>query len=98
MTEESLFTHSTVTRLREKYSVELMPPDLHLQIYLARRAGSFVGSLGTLSYILALATNATDVHLPYYSSHREGCSWTPLNDLFIYDDARVSYHDLATNR
>lgn len=98
MAEDSLRTHSIITRLRQKYPVELMPPDLHLQMLLARQVGVFVGSLGTLSYILALTTNASETHLPYFSALREGCAWTSLNDLFIYDDQRLSYHDLTLNR
>jgi len=93
--ERSAETHLTVSFLKKYYRAIILRGSLALHFYVATIAKTFIGSFGTLSWGMAFLSVGTQIHLPYYSDHPEGCSWTPQQALFIDDDARVYYHDMV---
>jgi hypothetical protein len=58
-------------------------------------APTFIGSFGTYSWLLALLSEGTSIHLPYVSTLPGGTDWLPWSSLFIHDDRRIVYHDIA---
>jgi hypothetical protein len=54
-----------------------------------------IGSFGTFTWTAAYLSEGHSIHLPYISSHEEGSLWHPGNELFIHDDPRIVYHDVA---
>ena len=62
---------------------------------LAVMAPTFIGSFGTFTWMAAYLNEGQAVHLPYISNLEQGARWAPWQHLFIHDDARMTYHDIA---
>jgi len=65
---------------------------------LAVMAPIFIGSFGSFSWSVAYLSEGAEIHLPYISNVEQGSYWHPAHHLFIDDDARVVYHDVADEK
>jgi len=94
--ESHLHDNADVRILEQEFNATFLSGSLAFHFNLARNASTFIGTFGTFSWNVAyLSQGNKTIHLPYHADHVEGSSWTPHASLFIHDDHRIRYHNLA---
>jgi len=86
-----------VSDLIKLHNATFLNISFHAQLLVARSSNTFIGTFGSLSFFLAYLTNASVVHLPFYSNLKGGSSWFSISDMFMYDNHRILYHDLSND-
>jgi len=96
VTDPKLYTHPAIRKLQSTFGAILHKGSPSEDMALMARAGIFVGSFGTFSWMAAFLSEGREIHLPYLSSMPKGVhgAWLPFHALFIHDDPRIMYHDI----
>jgi hypothetical protein len=90
-----LHKHPTVQRVKRRFNAEIYRGSADDELALAILAPTFIGSFGTYSWMAAFLSEGNKIHLPYISHLEKGSAWCPWHELFIHDDARITYHDTS---
>jgi hypothetical protein len=91
----SLHQSDTIQTLKNRFSAEIYHDTPSEDLSLAIMAPTLIGSFGTFSWMAAFLSEGYSIHLPFYSNLESGTDWVPWNHLFMHDDARITYHDVA---
>ncbi len=91
----ALHQSDTIETLKNRFSAEIYHVTPSEDLSLAIMAPTLIGSFGTFSWVAAYLSEGSSIHLPFYSNLESGTDWLPWNHLFMHDDARITYHDVA---
>ena len=91
----SLYQNQVVQSIIRQFSAEVYEDSIRGDFLFAVMAPTLIGSFGTYTWMAAFLSAGHSIHLPYSSNLEHGSDWCPWKDLFIHDDPRIIYHDVA---
>lgn len=96
--QPNMYNHQIVRDLKRNFHAELYQDTPIGDWSFAVMAPILIGSFGTFTWTAAYLSEGNSIHLPYLSDCERGSHWHPGHDLFIHDDPRIVYHDVANPR